>query len=68
MVFLPLEQALELGLEIGKNPNVGMTSGGVVLVAQEPFTEEVGRRFAAVVDMDGDTIYLPPFEWQKAAE
>lgn len=65
--FFPLDTALSLGIDVGNAPNVAMTSSGVVLVSDKPFDEAEAKRFAALVDMDGDVIYLPPFKFERRA-
>lgn len=63
---LSLSAAISLGINVGKDPNVGMTSSGVVLVSDKPFDEAEAARFAALVDMgDDDTIWLPPFTYAR---
>lgn len=64
-IVMALDAALNLGIDVGNAPNVAMTSGGVVLVSDKPFDEAEAKRFSALVDMDGDDIYLPPFTWKR---
>ena len=58
---LSFDAALSLGIDVGNDPKVAVTSGGVVLLSNKPFDEAEAKRFAAIVDMDGDDIFLPPF-------
>jgi hypothetical protein len=66
---MSLPAARALGINVGTDPNVAITTGGVVLVSDVPFDEREAEIFAgAVCNLDGDGICLPPFTVRRGGE
>lgn len=62
MMFMSLSAARELGLAVGIDPRIGITESGVVIVSERMFDAAEAQRAACICDMDGEAVYLPPFE------